>query len=119
CTYLLAKPAGGVGTKDAYSMYHLCAKKDIDINRTIKSLQDGDLEAYALAAGNDLAPAAMHLCPDIIKIQNEMRHAAAAFVTGSGSCVFGVYRDKKTAQIQLERMRSLPYVHFVYLAENR
>lgn len=119
CVYLLAKPAAGVGTKDAYSMYHQCAKQDIDINRTIKAIQDGDIAAYAMAAGNDLAPAALRLCPDILRIQNEMSNAAAALVTGSGSCVFGIYRDKKTAQKNLERLSALPFVRFVYLAENK
>lgn len=119
CVYLLAKPAGGVGTKEAYAMYHQRAKQEIDMDSVVRAVQAGDIEAYSQYAGNSLAPAAMQICPDIARIKSELKNAAASLVTGSGSCVFGVYGDKKTAQDDLERLKNLPFVSFAYLAENR
>ncbi len=117
--YLLVKPAGGVNTKEAYEAYHGLPKKETDIERVIEALIEGDDRRYAESAANDLAPAAMHLCPDIQKILREMRGASCAMVTGSGSCVFGAYANKKTALAEQERLCSLPFVAFSYVAENR
>ena len=119
CVYLLAKPRGGVGTKDAYALYHKFPKQNLDMDRVAEAVAAGSLSEYALRAGNDLAPAAMRLCPDIVRIAGEMRDAAGALVTGSGSCVFGIYKDKKTALQNMERLRSFSFVDFVYVAENK
>ena len=119
CVYLLAKPRGGVGTKEAYELYHACPKQNIDMDRAVAAVAAGSLAEYALHAGNDLAPAAMRLCPDIVKILGEMRGAETALVTGSGSCAFGLYADKKTALANMERLRSFSFVDFVYVAENK
>jgi 4-diphosphocytidyl-2C-methyl-D-erythritol kinase len=108
-----------VGTKEAYAMYHACEKQDIDLERVIRAVQQGDMEAYVQCAGNDLAPAAMQICPDIARVKTELKNAEIALVTGSGSCLYGVYRDKKTARDDLERLSNLPFVQFVYLAENK
>lgn len=117
--YLLAKPAGGVNTKEAYAAYHSLEKTQTDIDGVISALEDGDSLRYAASAGNDLAPAAGHLCPDIQKIISEMRGAACTMVTGSGSCVFGAYADQKAALIEKERLSQLPFIDFIYLAESR
>ena len=121
CAYLLAKPVGGVSTKEAYALYHEyeLSKQNIDIVGAAAAVEAGDIKAFARSAGNDLAPAALRLCPDIEGILGEMRDAQAALVTGSGSCVFGIYGDKKTAQSQMERLSKLSTVQFVYVAENR
>ncbi len=119
CVYLLAKPVGGVGTQEAYALYHQCKKQDIDMERIVRAVQAGDLTAYAQYAANSLAPVAMQICPDIVRMKSEFKNAVAALVTGSGSCAFGVYRDKKAARDDLERLGKLPFVAFAYLAENR
>jgi 4-diphosphocytidyl-2-C-methyl-D-erythritol kinase len=118
-TFLLAKPAGGVNTGEAYEAYHRLEKKETDIESVVKAIRAGDIERYAKSAGNDLAPAAVHLCPDIQKILDEMRGAACNLVTGSGSCVFGAYADKKTALEEQERLLNLSLADFIYVAENR
>jgi 4-diphosphocytidyl-2-C-methyl-D-erythritol kinase len=117
--YLLAKPAGGVNTKEAYEAYHRLSKPDTDLTGVVDALAAGDMGGYVRCAGNDLAPAALHLCPDSKKILSQMRGAACAHVTGSGSCVFGVYTDKKAALAEQERLLKLPFVDFAYVAENR
>jgi len=118
-TYLLAKPPGGVGTREAYETYRRPDGRETDIEAVADALHAGDLRRYAATAANDLAPAAMQLCPDIKKIAGEMKNAACAMVTGSGSCVFGVYPDKKTALDEKERLLGLPFVDFIYVAESR
>lgn len=118
-TYLLAKPAGGVNTGEAYEACHRLEKKETDVESVIQALEAGDIGQYAASAGNDLAPAAICLCPDIQKILAEMRGAACALVTGSGSCVFGAYADQKTALAEQERLLKLSFTDFVYVAESR
>jgi 4-diphosphocytidyl-2C-methyl-D-erythritol kinase len=46
-------------------------------------------------AGNDLEPFARSLCPAIAEIVDRLRTAGAtaASMTGSGSAVFGIFRD--------------------------
>ena len=117
--YLLAKPAGGVNTKEAYEAYHRLEKTDTDIEGVIQAVKAGDIRRYTSCASNDLAPAAMHLCPDIKKILSEMKSAACVLVTGSGSCVFGAYADKKTALEEKERLSEYPFIDFIYVAESR
>jgi 4-diphosphocytidyl-2-C-methyl-D-erythritol kinase len=118
-TYLLVKPPGGVGTKEAYEAYHRLPGKETDIESVIDALTAGDDRLYGESASNDLAPAAVYLCPDIKKILAEMKNPLCAMVTGSGSCVFGAYADKKTALAERERLESLPFVAFSYVAESR
>lgn len=117
--YLLVKPPGGVGTKEAYEAYHRLPGQETDIESVIDALAAGDGRLYAERASNDLAPAAVHLCPDIKKILKEMSGPLCAMVTGSGSCVFGAYADKKTALAERERIGLLPFVAFSYVAESR
>lgn len=119
CVYLLAKPKGGVGTKEAYALYHRCPRQNLDMDRIAAAVEEGDAADFSRHAGNDLALAAMRLCPDIKKIADEMRDAQTALLTGSGSCVFGLYADKKTALANMERLRSFSFVDFVYVAENK
>ncbi len=54
----------------------------------------GDVEAW-VSVGNDLEPCARELCPAIGEIKERLirAEATAAAMTGSGSAVFGVYRD--------------------------
>jgi 4-diphosphocytidyl-2-C-methyl-D-erythritol kinase len=117
--FLLAKPAGGVNTIEAYEAYHRLQKSETDIGGVIAALKAGDIGRYAKAAANDLAPAAMHLCPDIENILSQIRDAACALVTGSGSCVFGAYANKTAALIEQERLKEYPFIDFIYVAESR
>lgn len=119
CFYLLAKPRGGVGTKDAYRVFHTAGGMPSDMDRAAASLASGDKSLFSKTAGNDLLPAAMVLCPDIGRILEQFKDAEAALMTGSGSCVFGLYADKKTALQNMERLRSFSFVDFVYVAENK
>ncbi len=119
CVYLLAKPVKGVSTKDAYKGFHTAGGMPVDIDGTVASLASGDLRRFSKTSGNDLMPAALRLCPDIGRILYELKDADAAFMTGSGSCVFGVYGNKKTAHANMERLRFLSFVDFVYVAENK
>jgi len=45
--------------------------------------------------GNDLEPAACALCPVIVGLTGRLRESGAtvASMTGSGSAVFGIFRD--------------------------
>ena len=60
------------------------------------SATDGGVEAW-VRQGNDLAPVARRLCPAIEAIEAGLARAGAtaAGVTGSGSAVFGVFRDRE------------------------
>jgi 4-diphosphocytidyl-2-C-methyl-D-erythritol kinase len=67
----------------------------------------GDVEAW-VRVGNDLEPHARSLCPAIGEIKDRLLHAGAtaAAMTGSGSAVFGVFREAaavERAARQMER----------------
>lgn len=119
CVYLLAKPKGGVSTKEAYAGFHTAGGMAADLDGAASALRSGDLNRFSAAAGNDLMPAALASCPDILRILKSFRDAEFTLMTGSGSCVFGIYKDKKAALYQLERLRLIPFVDFVYVAENK
>ncbi len=56
---------------------------------------------------NDLEPAAVSLCEDIVTARRELLAcgAAGALVSGSGPTVFGIFPDQKSANAAAEKMR--------------
>jgi len=116
--YLLVKPEGGIDTKEAYRLHDTLSPERIDIDSTVSALSSGEEAAYFKSAGNALYRAAARLDPGIAQLKNELDSSGAEFsmMTGSGSCVFAVYENKKALAGAYDRF--LGRYPFVCKSEN-
>jgi 4-diphosphocytidyl-2-C-methyl-D-erythritol kinase len=98
---LVVKPPRGAETGRVYRAYdgdptHSGNSTD----HVLAALRTGDLAALAGALGNDLAPFTKAELPEVAELEKRLLGAGAlgASVTGSGSAVYGLFRDEKTAE---------------------
>lgn len=114
---VIVKPQGGISTADAY--------KSIDLGLTVGKKNtiipefDGTLEGLAKEMWNDFEPLVEMRLPDIGKIKGELlRHGSLrVMLSGSGSSVFGIFRDQGKAYEAFCGLRSNPG-WAVFLARN-
>ncbi|MBR2578200.1 MAG: 4-(cytidine 5'-diphospho)-2-C-methyl-D-erythritol kinase [Erysipelotrichaceae bacterium] len=106
---LLIKPRKGVSTKECYETLDLedCAHPDVDLIK--EKLEKGEEVKYLLS--NSLERPAVSLCRDIKRAMDDMRQAGADFVmvSGSGSSVFTIDKDKKVIRDLKDRMMNKGY----------
>ena len=97
---LLAFPGVPLATREVYTLASASLTSSLKISSMARfrhTLQGGlprEVEMW-VRAGNDLEPFARSLCPPIAEILDRLRTAGAtaASMTGSGSAVFGIFRD--------------------------
>ena len=97
----LVKPEKSLSTVDVYKKYdELKNVSGEGSQELIAALKLGDMDAIASSLKNDLEAAAGSMCHEVTEaIEYLVEHgAAAAQMTGSGSCVFGVFRSSETAR---------------------
>jgi 4-diphosphocytidyl-2-C-methyl-D-erythritol kinase len=98
---VIVKPKQSLSTPEVFHVYDKLGKQDIkNSNELISALKACDIASIAANAGNDLQEAAQSLCPQIrdeISALNKYG-AKAALMTGSGSCVFGIYDTREAAK---------------------
>lgn len=93
---LLVKPKKGVSTPKSFGMLDL----DTAIHPHILDMKEGiESNQYQMVIdnlGNTLEEPSIQMVPDIQKIKDEMMELGfdGALMSGSGSCVFGMTRDK-------------------------
>jgi 4-diphosphocytidyl-2-C-methyl-D-erythritol kinase len=65
-----------------------------------RSVPLGDLLAILCALRNDLEPAAVRLCPDIVRLRERVAALGAVVdgMSGSGPTVFGIFRSEEEAE---------------------
>jgi 4-diphosphocytidyl-2-C-methyl-D-erythritol kinase len=107
---LIVVPATRIATRDVYARVPapLTPGMKIDSIPRFGTVPGGDPEGWVLQ-GNDLEPCARALSPAIGEIKDRMvsAGATAAAMTGSGSAVFGVFRDPAPLErVALEMQRS-------------
>ena len=98
---LIVFPGTPLATRDVYAAATapLTSAPNLSSMKCFKPVQQDDLPGEVEAwvrAGNDLEAAARSLCPSIGVIKEHLLKAGAtaASMTGSGSAVFGIFRDK-------------------------
>lgn len=97
---LLCKPLDGISTTNIYNKYdELKDKKHYDINKIMTSLLNGD-ENLSKELGNSLEDAGIAIVPQIKEIKDMLIEKGfdMAFMTGGGSCVVGLTKNKKLAK---------------------
>jgi 4-diphosphocytidyl-2-C-methyl-D-erythritol kinase len=95
---IIAKPKKGLSTKEVYEKYDDMVdtgKGDVDL--LIKGLEENNEALIKENLVNDLEKPAISLNPDIQVAKDIMKEQGLELVqmTGSGSCVFGLYRGSK------------------------
>ena len=108
CPVLIAKPQISVSTKFVYQNLKLDENTiHPDIDQLQKDIIAKDLDAVASHMGNVLETLTIPEYPIIADIKEQMMHSGAvnAMMSGSGPTVFGLFRDKETAEKAAEDMR--------------
>lgn len=94
---LLVKPRRGVMTKKAFEMVDKLDCIHPDVLGLKKALETNDYSKVIELLGNSLEAPSFKLNGDIAKVKKKMLELGldASLMTGSGSCVFGISRDKE------------------------
>lgn len=104
---LVVKPPRGADTGKVYRAYD---KDPVpggnSADYVLAALRSGDLAALAGALGNDLAPFTKAELPEVAELEERLLEAGAlgASVTGSGSAVYGMFRDEEAAERAKEKV---------------
>jgi len=107
---VLAKPKVTVSTAHVYKSLVLDDKvQHPDTNAVIDALYSQDIDALAKAAGNVLETVTAKEYPEIEHYKSIMLKNGASYslMSGSGSSVFGVFKDKSLADNALKEFLSL------------
>ncbi len=97
CFILLAKPSDGMPTLKAFKEYDgLENKTHIDTEKAIEYMKAADLKGICGSMGNVLEAVTIKNIPVVGEIKAEMinQGALGALMSGSGSSVFGIYKDE-------------------------
>ena len=112
CVFVVAKPLCSVSTAEAYGGYDRLVEmgRDIphpDIDAQVKALMAGGLEGVVSNFGNVLEYVTASLHPEIAELEKLMKESGAmnAMMSGSGPTVFGIYKDRVTAEESAEKIK--------------
>ena len=96
---LVVKPRPGADTAEVYRAYDAGPTGGGAADRVMNALRSGDLAGLAGALGNDLAPVAKAMVPEVAELERGLLEAGAVGVsmTGSGTAVYGLFRDEDVA----------------------
>lgn len=93
---LLVKPKKGVSTKKAFNSLDLSKVNHQDCREMKKGILEQDYQKVINNLQNTLEIPSIKMVPEIKKIKKQMLELGfdGALMSGSGSCVFGITRDK-------------------------
>jgi 4-diphosphocytidyl-2-C-methyl-D-erythritol kinase len=96
---LVVKPRRGADTAGVYRAYDAEAAGGDATGRVLRALRSGDLAGLAGAVGNDLAPVTKAMIPEVAQLERSLLEAGAmgASMTGTGTAVYGLFRDEEAA----------------------
>ena len=100
CTVLIAKPAAGISTAEAYATLDLKPiEHHPDTDALLAALENGNLKAVCAAMDNVFEPVAFRRVPEIKALIDTMQDYGAyrAMMSGSGPSVFGIFPEEADA----------------------
>ncbi len=108
---LVVKPRRAADTGAVYRSYDANFTGGGAADRVLQALRSGDLAGLAGALGNDLAPVAKRMVPEVAELEGSLLEAGAmgASMTGSGTAVYGLFRDEDAVARARERVDA-PFV---------
>lgn len=100
---LLVKPESGVPTAEVFSRLSLPPKRRPKTDEALDALKSGDVQKLPSCLFNALEPVAAEMAPEILEIKAALiqKGALGASMTGSGSCVFGIFESEDKARAAL------------------
>ena len=104
---LIVKPTEGCSTKECFKIADNKPYPDVDIEKVLEALREGDDDKLAEYMGNSLQPSAIELVPEIQTVIDYLKEQGLKLVmmSGSGSSVFALSTDKsvlKRVQKQID-----------------
>lgn len=114
CSILIVKPTVSISTADAYGQYDsLFWKSENSVNFLMHYIEKGDLDGLCFGLFNDFEKVIE--ISTIIKVKEQImnRGALTSCMTGSGSAVFGIYKnfeEADRAKIEFEKEGFLSFV---------
>ena len=108
CYFVIIKPDVSISTPEAYKRYDLIENPPRhSIDTFLKSLASGNIYSTCLNMNNVLELALYDEKEEIEKAKKLLMEQGAltALMTGSGSAVFGVFKDEKSAEYALKKIR--------------
>ncbi len=107
--HCLVKPPFKISTKDAYAGLRgrLLTVKKANVRMLLHSIQEGDSETLSKLLTNSLELALNKRVKTISKIKKKLldEGALGALLSGSGSCVFGLFSSKQKASKAARRLK--------------
>ena len=107
----LVKPQRGVSTKEAFEGLDFTTLVHPNTKEAINSFLNLDLNSLNIYAKNSLEQTAFKLVPEILELKQSLKNDGFDFVlmSGSGSCLFGLTKDKKIAEKAYHNVKYLSY----------
>jgi 4-diphosphocytidyl-2-C-methyl-D-erythritol kinase len=108
---LLVKPRMGVSTKEAFEIVDQHNEVHPDCLAMRKAMIEGDYEGMIANLGNSLEAASLLLVEDIRLIKESLKAKGfdGVLMSGSGSTVFCITKDRKLAEQAMAEMRKKGY----------
>lgn len=113
CHVLLVKPEAGVSTGKAFSLIDFTTCEHPDVDKAQTYLMNNDYDAFVECIGNTLEQPAFQITPVIQTIKKELEELAfdAVLMSGSGSTVFALTRDRQVLERAKQTMQNkYPFV---------
>lgn len=97
---IVTQPCRGLSTRDVFHLWKPDEAPHPATDRAAAALESGDLRLLSASLGNVLQPVSVQLRPEIGEAIRALKKAGAdlALMTGSGSAVFGVFREPALAR---------------------
>lgn len=103
---LIVKPDEGCSTKEVFGVADKKPYPQVNIDKVLEALENGDDDMLAEYMGNSLEEASISINPEIQNIKNFLKEEGLKLVlmSGSGSSVFALSQDKKELKKVMEKI---------------
>ena len=108
CSIVVCKPRTSVSSKNAYGVYdEYNNKESFDAGAMIEAIKLGSVEGVAAALGNSFEGPISAMHPEIGRLVSKMKDLGAlgSAMTGSGSVVFGIFKDNRRSHVAKAALR--------------
>ena len=108
---LLVKPRKGVSTKECFRLVDSMETDHPDCLKMRESLIRNDYQGIIDSLGNSLEAPAVRLVSQINDAKKELKEAGfdGVLMSGSGSTVFGITKDKELVEKTMEKLKKQRY----------
>ena len=103
---LIVKPDEGCSTKEVFGVADKKPYPQVNIDKVLEALENGDDDMLAEYMGNSLEEASISINPEIQNIKNFLKEEGLKLVlmSGSGSSVFALSQEKKELKKVMEKI---------------